>query len=293
LVFPPQEDEERKERASNKSWLIFDALVVIMSWAFASVSIIRAFRILRALRLIAKIKSMRSVILALTRVLPKMVMVGFLLIIIFLVFGIMFTELFGDLYKNGYTEFDYYGRIDLTLLTLFQIMTFDNFGEMAREVMDKYPLAWIPLILFAIITGFVIVNLIIAIICESLAGMDDTGIDALHGASDLLQSIHTRSNFLPPNDIIPQASSRSLNTSVSDLMDDSVMILNETVSDILEGQKELETSVTQLQTIIFDLRAEIAYLKGKSSDSKTSTSKRTTEEFSFSILNPLGQLKNQ
>ena len=76
MVFPPQEDEERKERASNKSWLIFDALVVIMSWAFASVSIIRAFRILRALRLIAKIKSMRSVILALTRVLPKMVMVG-------------------------------------------------------------------------------------------------------------------------------------------------------------------------------------------------------------------------
>jgi hypothetical protein len=76
-------------------------------------------------------------------------------------------------------------------------------------------------------------------------------------------------------------------------MDDSVMILNETVSDILEGQKELETSVTQLQAIIFDLRAEIAYLKGKSSDSKTSTSKRTTEEFSFSILNPLGQLKNQ
>jgi len=76
LVFPPEEEDERRERASNKSWLIFDALVVIMSWAFASVSIIRAFRILRALRLIAKIKSMRSVILALTRVMPKMVMVG-------------------------------------------------------------------------------------------------------------------------------------------------------------------------------------------------------------------------
>jgi len=133
--------------------------------------------------------------------------------------------------------------------------------------------------------------LIIAIICESLAGMDATGVDALHGESDLLQSIHSRSGVLPPNDIIPQTSTRSLRTSVSDVMDDNVMIMNETLSDMLQDQKELENSVTQLQTTIADLRAEIAFLKGNINTSRTSTSTDSTKDFPFSLLNPLGDLK--
>jgi hypothetical protein len=176
----------------------------------------------------------------------------------------MFTELFGDLYKNGYTEFDYYGRIDLTLLTLFQIMTFDNFGEMAREVMDKYPLAWIPLILFAIITGFVIVNLIIAIICESLAGMDDTGIDALHGASDLLQSIHTRDGF-PVRSLVPPSSNPEWNSSlrssqktiVSDLVDVNLLDINDSLEEMLKNQEELEKTVLELKALVLKLKSDL------------------------------------
>ena len=177
----------------------------------------------------------------------------------------MFTELFHDLYKNGYTEFDYYGRIDLTLLTLFQIMTFDNFGEMAREVMDKYPLAWIPLILFAVITGFVIVNLIIAIICESLAGMDATGVDALHGESDLQQSIHTRDGF-PGSSILPSATNSrlktslrsSLKTTASDLFDGNLSEINDSLEEILENQAELENTVLELKALVLKLKSELA-----------------------------------
>ena len=44
-------------------WLVFDLIVVTMSWAFAELQIIRAFRIFRALRLITRVKVMKNLVL--------------------------------------------------------------------------------------------------------------------------------------------------------------------------------------------------------------------------------------
>ena len=52
-------------------------------------------------------------------------------------------------------------------------MTFDNMAEVARDVMDVYPWSWTVFVLWAVITGFVAMNLIIAIICESLVNLSE------------------------------------------------------------------------------------------------------------------------
>jgi hypothetical protein len=44
-------------------WLVFDLIIILTSWSFASVQIIRAFRIFRALRLITRIKVMKNLVL--------------------------------------------------------------------------------------------------------------------------------------------------------------------------------------------------------------------------------------
>lgn len=44
-------------------WLCFDLIIIITSWSFASVQIIRAFRIFRALRLVTRIKIMKNLLL--------------------------------------------------------------------------------------------------------------------------------------------------------------------------------------------------------------------------------------
>ena len=44
-------------------WLIFDLIVIAMSWSFQQVQIIRAFRIFRALRLITRIEVMKNLVL--------------------------------------------------------------------------------------------------------------------------------------------------------------------------------------------------------------------------------------
>lgn len=160
------------ERKQNIPWITFDALVIIFSWAFLSMSIIRAFRIFRALRLISKFESMRGIVNALAAVGYKMLMVVFLTVILFIIFGVACTIMFGDLYQEGLTEFDYFGSVDKSFLTLFQLMCFDNWHEPARDVMMTYWWSWMVFVLFVILSGFVVANLVIAIICDSLITMN-------------------------------------------------------------------------------------------------------------------------
>jgi hypothetical protein len=44
-------------------WLVFDLVIIVTSWSFAQVQIIRAFRIFRALRLITRVKVMKNLVL--------------------------------------------------------------------------------------------------------------------------------------------------------------------------------------------------------------------------------------
>lgn len=96
----------------------------------------------------------------------------------------MFTQLFKDLYEDGYTDANYFGSMDATFFTLFQIMTLDAWAGIARQVMDAYAWAWLPFIIFVIITGFVVVNLMIAVICDSIAALHDDDKAKLHGYYD-------------------------------------------------------------------------------------------------------------
>jgi len=50
-------------RLLQDGWLIFDLIIIVTSWAFAELQIVRAFRIFRALRLITRIAVMQNLIL--------------------------------------------------------------------------------------------------------------------------------------------------------------------------------------------------------------------------------------
>lgn len=162
-------------------WLVFDFIIILLSWAFASAQIIRAFRIFRALRLITRVEVMRNLVTALFSVMPRMAAIGLLLFLIFYIFAVMFTSLFKNLYREKLTIWDYFGRLDATFFTLFQIMTLDEWSSVAREVMLTYPWAWAPFVAFVIISGFVVVNLIIAVICDAISALHDDARANLYG----------------------------------------------------------------------------------------------------------------
>lgn len=151
------------------SFLVFDLLIVVMSWALEGAQVFRAFRIFRAMRLITRIKVLKSLVLALFSVVPKMTAIFMLLMLIFYIFAVMFTTLFKEL------EGSYFRSLEDSLFTLFQMMTLDNWADVLYETQVTFSWAWMPFVAFVVITGFVIVNLMIAVICDAVhvLGNDD------------------------------------------------------------------------------------------------------------------------
>jgi len=158
-------------------WLSFDFFVVILSWAFASLQGIRAFRIFRSLRIVQRYDSMKALLQAISNVIPQLFAILALLGIIFYIFAVLFTSLFIPLgldYTDGKVPqpdecYYYFQSLHGSLFTLFNVMTLDAWGFTARTCMKDYAWAWAPFVAYVMVSSFVIFSLIIAVICDAVA----------------------------------------------------------------------------------------------------------------------------
>jgi hypothetical protein len=144
-------------------WLVFDFVIVVMSWSLESLQVIRAFRIFRAFRLVTRLETLRELIMALGNVMPRIYAIAMLLILIFYIFAVLFTELFGDLELSK----NYFGSLDASLFTCMELMTLEWAG-IARETMALKAFAWAPFLGFISVTGFIVFNLIVAVVCDAV-----------------------------------------------------------------------------------------------------------------------------
>lgn len=152
------------------SWNVFDFVIVCGSLlpSGTGFSVMRALRILRALRLVSAIPKMRTVVQALLSAVPAMGSVIGLLGLIFYIAAVMATKLFGGAFD------EWFGTLGRSLYSLFQIMTLESWSMgIVRPVMATYPQAWIFFVPFILITSFAVLNLFIAII-----------VNAMHEAAD-------------------------------------------------------------------------------------------------------------
>ena len=146
-------------------WCVFDFIVVGIALipASGSLSVLRALRVLRVLRLINKVESMRKVVGGLLSSLPGLGSVFGLIMIIFYVAAVIATNLFREEFP------DWFGNLGSSAYTLFQVMTLEGWSQdIARPVMEHYPHAWIFFVLFILIATFIIFNLFIAVIVDSI-----------------------------------------------------------------------------------------------------------------------------
>ena len=146
-------------------WCVFDFVLVGIALipASGSMSVLRALRVLRVLRLINKITSMRKVVAGLLNSLPGLGSVFGLIVIIFYVGAVISTNLF----SAGFPEF--FGSMGDSAYTLFQVMTLEGWSEgIARPVMKEFPYAWLFFVFFILIATFIVFNLFIAVIVDSI-----------------------------------------------------------------------------------------------------------------------------
>jgi voltage-gated sodium channel len=152
-------------------WSLFDVVVVGISLIPASgnLSILRAFRVLRALRLISAVDSVRNVVAGLLRALPGMASIVILLVLVSYVFAVMGTTLYGERFP------ELFGTLGASAYTLFQVMTLDGWSaEVVRPVMNVYPNSWAFFFTFILVTSFTVLNLFIGIIVEAMQAQQDT-----------------------------------------------------------------------------------------------------------------------
>lgn len=160
-------------------WCVFDFIVVGIALvpATESLSILRALRVLRVLRLINKIESMRKVVTGLLNSLPSLASVAGLTLIIFYVSSVVATNLFGHEFPA------LFGDLGDSAFTLFQVMTLESWSDgVARPIMEKIPYAWVFFIVFILIATFIVINLFIAVIVDSLNNLDTDPRDPLQHA---------------------------------------------------------------------------------------------------------------
>jgi len=147
----------------DKGWNAFDFIIVVISLlGNTTLSVLRALRVFRALRLLSVLPQMRLVTEAMLHTLPSLLGVGVLLFIFYYVYAVLCVNLFGAEFPQ------HFGSLGASFGTLFQLMIMDDFGNLVRPMAEKFAYAWVVFVSFVLIVGFVVLNLVVGIIVESI-----------------------------------------------------------------------------------------------------------------------------
>ena len=171
-------------------WSVFDFAVVAIALVPASgpFAVLRALRVLRVLRVLTLVPSMRRVVGGLLAALPGLGSIAMVLLLVYYVFGVIATQVFGDRFP------DWFGTLGRSLYTLFQVMTLESWSMgIVRPLMEVFPYAWTFFIPFILVATFTMLNLFIGVIVSAMQGFataDVAAADAAHtgaGAAGAVQ----------------------------------------------------------------------------------------------------------
>jgi voltage-gated sodium channel len=158
--------EKRKLNFFKSGWNIFDTVIVTVSLVpieDSELAIVgRLIRIFRVLRMVSIIPELRMLLNSLIKALPRLGYVALLMFIIFYIYAAVGATFFKDINPV------LWGDISISLLTLFRVMTFEDWTDVMYETMEVYGYSWIFYITFIFFTAFAFLNMIIGIVVNVL-----------------------------------------------------------------------------------------------------------------------------
>ena len=163
--------EDRFLNFFKNGWNVFDFVIVAVTLvplensSFAAIA--RLMRVFRVLRLFTARPELKRIIDMLIKAIPSIVDIVILMFIIFYIYAIIGSFLFADLSSGLWNNF-------LTsMLTLFRVLTFEDWTDVMYEAMEVYPWAWAYFVSFVIIAAFVFFNLFVAVIIGEMQKLQD------------------------------------------------------------------------------------------------------------------------
>lgn len=179
--------EKHKRNFFKNGWNIFDSLIVLISiipLAGGDLALLgRLIRIFRVLRMVSIIPELRVLINSLIKALPQLGYVLILMFIIFYIYAAMGSTFFHQI--NDVL----WGDISISLLTLFRVMTFEDWTDIMYETMAVYPLSWIYYLSFIFFTAFAFLNMVIGIVVNVMEEENRKEYAATHQDDPTLEDV--------------------------------------------------------------------------------------------------------
>ena len=155
----------------KSKWNIFDFVIVIITLIplenSTMAAVARLLRIFRVLRLITVRPGLKNIIDMLMGAIPSIIDIVILMFIIFYIYAILGNFLFESAPSGLWTNFL------VSMLTLFRILTFEDWTDVMYEGMEIYPWSWVYFVSFIIIAAFVFFNLFVAVIIGEMENLRD------------------------------------------------------------------------------------------------------------------------
>ena len=157
--------EEKFSDFFRSGWNVFDFTIVAVSLIpIGNVQVVwvaRLVRIFRVLRLISYVPQLRIIIDTLGRAIPRIGYVVLLMFILFYMYGTLGNMFFGKI--NPFL----WGNVSISMLTLFRIVSLEDWTDVMYETMEVYPLSWIYYLSFIFLVTFIFLNIMVAIVIDA------------------------------------------------------------------------------------------------------------------------------
>jgi voltage-gated sodium channel len=155
----------RPQRAFRDRWTIFDAIIIVGSFIPGireNATILRLLRVLRIVRVIRFLPDLRIIIGAIGRSVPGVATLGVAALLLVYVYGMVGWVLFGD------GDPENYGDIGTSMLTMFVLLTLENLPDSIDRGQALSDWAIPFYVSYVLIASFVIFNLFIGIVINSM-----------------------------------------------------------------------------------------------------------------------------
>ncbi|RRR97315.1 ion transporter [Glycomyces terrestris] len=155
----------RPWRYFGNGWNVFDFVIVVASFMPGlreNVTILRMLRLARIVRIFRSLPSLRLILVAAGKALPKsagvMALTGMVMYLWAMIGWIAFSD----------SDEEHFGSVGKALLNLFQLVAFDDMGNVMRDSM-RHNMWTLPYyIVFILFGAFILVNIMIGVVLASM-----------------------------------------------------------------------------------------------------------------------------
>ncbi len=149
----------------RNGWNIFDFVVVAAAFVPGirqNTTLLRLVRLLRVVRLVRVLPDLRVLLLGVWRSVPPLASIGAVTAMILFVYGMVGWILFADDLPEQW------GNIGRAMLTLFVMLTLEDFPVYMADAMEVHPWAWVYFVSFILVAAFIVLNVLIGVVLNSM-----------------------------------------------------------------------------------------------------------------------------